>query len=52
MDRRYKIRVKHDNGYVSLTVAAPTLIDAFYYVMMLEGCPRSAIISGRRTRAK
>ena len=43
--RRYAVRVKHDHGFINLTVHAQGREAAILTVMNAEGCPRRAIVS-------
>lgn len=47
--KTYRVKVKHDNGTVNLTVTAPTRERAISQVMAAEKCPERAILAATPT---
>jgi hypothetical protein len=48
--KKYTITLKHDNGKINITTMASDELTAIAKVMLMENCPKSAIIKIKVTK--
>lgn len=41
--KKYKAKIKHDNGVVNITTSGVDILDATKKILISEGCPLSSI---------